>query len=71
MNTDTPEIDHATQRFNSGEIEGEYVEAGIAREMERERNRARSEAEYWRDNWKNNRKMSMIVSTKLPWEANI
>jgi predicted nucleic acid-binding protein len=33
-----------------------------------QREEARREAEMWRDHWKNRRVMSMIVSSKMPWE---
>ena len=36
--------------------------------LDAELQEARESAEEWRDNFMHNRRMSMVVSTKLPWE---
>ncbi len=71
--SDTPETDAAEDewRDSSSRKSGREEMADIARKMERERDEARAEAERWRDNWKHRGTMSMIVSTKLPWEFEI
>ena len=66
MNNETPETNQA-MRFCFG-TDDEYILPKVAEKLEYERDQARAEAERWRDNWKKGRTMSMIVSTKLPWE---
>lgn len=63
--SDTPETDRLEwdQECNYDVPWEDYC-----RRLERERNAARAWAESWRENWKRKRGMSMIVTTKLPWE---
>ena len=69
MNTETPESDEETSHcVCNARHEKDTTPRSLAVRLETERDRARAEAERWRDNWKNGRTISMIVSTKLPWE---
>jgi hypothetical protein len=71
--SDTPETDkeEGCRGYDDRWIKmegGGDVRIEFAQKLERERDEARIEAERWREHWKNGRKMSMIVSSKFPWE---
>jgi len=65
---ETPETDKLITDWMQGITRDLPDFVGVARKLERERNEARKEAARWRDAWESNYKMSMIISTKLPWE---
>jgi len=65
MNTDTPETDHLENNLGNA---AHPVLSSFCRKLERERDEAREVARAWRENWRNGASMSMIASSKLPWE---
>lgn len=66
--TDTPESDAAWEYAwdEGGCHEGHLLDT--MRKLESERNEAREVASAWRENWRNGASMSLIASSKLPWE---
>lgn len=65
---DTPETDNILKGSPSAWNVNVVELVELARKLERERDEARREAERWRDNWKEGKSMSMISSSKTPWE---
>ena len=69
--SDTPETDAIVRNAKTADHPPTRLAATLTvkcEKLERERDEARKQAARWRDAWKNEYKMSMIISTKLPWE---
>ena len=64
----TPETDAAWVAYQMDSTCDEGDPWGLAARLERERDEAREVASAWRENWRNGASMSLIASTKFPWE---
>lgn len=72
LNEAKSERDEARQELENRDASGVHsCHANCKRPIcviRRERDEARREAETWRWHWQHRSVMSMIISTKLPWE---